>query len=835
MRCSFSPYEGKRPYIFVSYSHKDGEAVQEILEKLHIAGFRIWYDDGIEWGTEWPESIAAHLRNCSVCMPFHSKTSSTSPNCRQEIRYALKQGKTILSVYLEEVELTDGMDMQLSSYQSTFPYQYENQEKHLFYSRLINTEMIQNCREDILPIDDNDTIDSENADDIEYDEFGVIGGAPVYEGEGELALVPFEERGNIDTEINSVLGKINGNNESPLQKKINERKAQSFVNSLFSEVGSACNNNTVADRSLFIFDSDISFYEQHILSLSDGKHFSFNTVPDVTTLVFEINKKADYKSGSSFVVIRQLESTINYNEHGAAVSETFYVERPKIDGSFFLIIHINPVRGEVFVNNAVLDGNKVLVSKKPIRYFAGTVLLPSKKDINDTAYCETSTIINSESNEVWFPADINDAAAIIIDIEAASLIKREIYLDEETSLPKARIKLLANKTYFVFRVYETRSGSNIESEASKKTGRRPLSNIEKARLFRTGEDGFPKDTATAAKYYEKSSSSQAAYELATLFREDADIWDDELYKEYLLQAIEKGNDSALSEYALIYYESLPADDQKKISAALRSAADAGSAIAGYLYAYMVETGIIEGDIHDAFTYYFNSAQHYFMPARARLGCTSIDGIKTNELLNAFLENLDYGRTIADYGLGCILFFGIDLYADRSRGMELLKKAAVDGNRMAAITLLDICDYIPEFENKEAALVMLKKIVEFDNSYCNTLGVRLVDGEGCEISEGNDRLAFAMFEKAAASGSKTGVNNLGWCYKTGRGCNQDYAKAKELFEQAGTASSCCHLGDLYWDGLGVQVDKERALQYYRTAANDGSKRAIQKLKELTEAD
>ena len=26
-------------------------------------GFRIWYDEGIEAGTEWPEYIAEHLEN----------------------------------------------------------------------------------------------------------------------------------------------------------------------------------------------------------------------------------------------------------------------------------------------------------------------------------------------------------------------------------------------------------------------------------------------------------------------------------------------------------------------------------------------------------------------------------------------------------------------------------------------------------------------------------------------------------------------------------------------------------------------------------------------------
>ena len=148
MKCSFRPYEGDEKYIFISYSHSNSDIVASILEKLNSEGFRIWYDEGIEWGTEWPESIASHLKNCEVFMAFHSRASIVSPNCRQEINYALKmkKGIGILSVYLEEVELSEGLDMQLSPFQSTFPFQYENSDE--FFDRLTNTGILQSCRDD---------------------------------------------------------------------------------------------------------------------------------------------------------------------------------------------------------------------------------------------------------------------------------------------------------------------------------------------------------------------------------------------------------------------------------------------------------------------------------------------------------------------------------------------------------------------------------------------------------------------------------------------------------------------------------------------------------------
>lgn len=144
MKCSFIPYEGNDPYIFISYSHKDTDRVFPVLDQLNNRGFRVWYDEGIEWGSEWPESIGAHLHNCTVCMLFHSESSVASLNCRQEINYALKERKSVLSIYLEDVQLTYGLDMQLSSFQSTFLYQYDDPDK--FYENLFKIKILKTCQ-----------------------------------------------------------------------------------------------------------------------------------------------------------------------------------------------------------------------------------------------------------------------------------------------------------------------------------------------------------------------------------------------------------------------------------------------------------------------------------------------------------------------------------------------------------------------------------------------------------------------------------------------------------------------------------------------------------------
>ena len=122
-------YEGKEPYIFVSYAHKDTSRVLSIVLKMQVAGLRVWYDEGIEAGAEWPEYIETHLVNAECVVAFMSEAALSSLNCRNEINLALLEKKKILVVYLEETELRYGMKLQLNSVQSILLYQGENEQK----------------------------------------------------------------------------------------------------------------------------------------------------------------------------------------------------------------------------------------------------------------------------------------------------------------------------------------------------------------------------------------------------------------------------------------------------------------------------------------------------------------------------------------------------------------------------------------------------------------------------------------------------------------------------------------------------------------------------------
>lgn len=95
-------YEGSEPYVFVSYAHKDGTTVLPVIRELYDKKYRVWYDEGIAPGSEWPYNIEKHLLGASVIMLFISGNSLASPNCENEVKMAARQNKTILQVRLDD-------------------------------------------------------------------------------------------------------------------------------------------------------------------------------------------------------------------------------------------------------------------------------------------------------------------------------------------------------------------------------------------------------------------------------------------------------------------------------------------------------------------------------------------------------------------------------------------------------------------------------------------------------------------------------------------------------------------------------------------------------------
>ena len=106
-------YNGLYPYAFMSYSHKDEGRIKGLIDRLQSVGCNIWYDEGILPADEWAETIAKKLAGAKLFFLILSKNSIESQNVKREIYYAVSNDIPILTFYLEKVELSHGIEMQL--------------------------------------------------------------------------------------------------------------------------------------------------------------------------------------------------------------------------------------------------------------------------------------------------------------------------------------------------------------------------------------------------------------------------------------------------------------------------------------------------------------------------------------------------------------------------------------------------------------------------------------------------------------------------------------------------------------------------------------------------
>jgi len=140
------PYNGEEPHVFVSYAHRNRDEVLPVIARMQKDGYRVWYDEGIDPGTEWDENIAVHVQKCTVFLAVLSQEYLDSDNCRDELNYARDLKKARLLIYLRNVELPSGMAMRLNRLQAIHKYTYTDEEE--FYEKLYSAPELGVCRGD---------------------------------------------------------------------------------------------------------------------------------------------------------------------------------------------------------------------------------------------------------------------------------------------------------------------------------------------------------------------------------------------------------------------------------------------------------------------------------------------------------------------------------------------------------------------------------------------------------------------------------------------------------------------------------------------------------------
>lgn len=144
MFCCAIPYEGKEPYLFVSYCHADQEKLYPLFEQMASEGCRLWYDDGNHPGENWVENIEDHLEQSNSCLAFISASSSLSHNCKREIIYALKCRKKVIPVLIEDADLPKGLRLQLADMHYLKRWDYPSDGELL--KKLYKIKELKDCK-----------------------------------------------------------------------------------------------------------------------------------------------------------------------------------------------------------------------------------------------------------------------------------------------------------------------------------------------------------------------------------------------------------------------------------------------------------------------------------------------------------------------------------------------------------------------------------------------------------------------------------------------------------------------------------------------------------------
>jgi len=126
-------YSGKELFLFVSYAHADADRVYPEIKTLFDQGYRIWFDEGIDPGNEWPDVIARAIDGSAIVVVFIAQNAIQSPNVSNEIHFALNHRKPLVAVHLEEISLPPSLELRMGNIQAVMKW---NMSEHDYLRKM---------------------------------------------------------------------------------------------------------------------------------------------------------------------------------------------------------------------------------------------------------------------------------------------------------------------------------------------------------------------------------------------------------------------------------------------------------------------------------------------------------------------------------------------------------------------------------------------------------------------------------------------------------------------------------------------------------------------------
>jgi hypothetical protein len=105
-------------HIFISYSRKDDEFVDRLMQALETYGFPTWQDvHAIAGGDVWKAAISRAVRECDAFLVVLSPQSASSENVSKELAVATKHARRVLPVMYQACKIPDKMEYDLAELQ----------------------------------------------------------------------------------------------------------------------------------------------------------------------------------------------------------------------------------------------------------------------------------------------------------------------------------------------------------------------------------------------------------------------------------------------------------------------------------------------------------------------------------------------------------------------------------------------------------------------------------------------------------------------------------------------------------------------------------------------
>jgi TPR repeat protein len=179
-----------------------------------------------------------------------------------------------------------------------------------------------------------------------------------------------------------------------------------------------------------------------------------------------------------------------------------------------------------------------------------------------------------------------------------------------------------------------------------------------------------------------------------------------------------------------------------------------------------------------------------------------------------------------YHLGMLYLEAKQIKRDFKNGFYWLDKAAQNDNIDAINKLKELYEKNHPFIKKKSQLYIEEMIFYYDELLARLNDEEALERvafayyEGSQVTKINYEKAFSYFKSLKELDNTKGYLGLGLSYLYGLGIDKNLTEAKNMLEIAGTRKdiqAMNALGDIYRLGYGVNVDYQRAKDYYFEAA------------------